>query len=717
MYSEGIMLKSDKELVVIDESWSITIPAECSIIVKTGAEDLQSYLKREKGLDLEIKRIGKVEEQEKVILVVKKGELGVAYPETREPESYGLEVDENRIVICGFDDRGAIYGIYYLEDLMSFRDDVKVEKVKLIKKPLFRWRFATDFTLKFPDENLSFLSHVGVNCLYIHIFPFMEQLVPSDILPEDGVNIVRKEEDLEKVKDICRRAEKYGLDCYIYVRDTFPLTPKIAGPDKKLFMRPFPGYLENEIFNKFPEIRGSAANIEPKSKGWDGGEYLRSYGSRQHYGSDLECFCFSSPLYKSFIKETCKNLFREIPNLKGTILELWDGMLWCDDSCPRCKDKSLISRWAEFTKIIDESAKSVREDAETVVYPWGMTWNKAKRKEYISKIPRDTIVWCSPTDGAKQYVDGEYIHDFYWFDWSISVSEPGESYLTYLEAAKDTGKKPVVHLAVGPYPPVPFINSKQFEYGKKHGLEGYYAADAKSLCRSITAEIVKWSTWEDQKTVEEEILPLIAKVDYGEAAAPLVIEGWKKIGEAHEKIPEGDYFFYWMEMAVPKSPLPLVDNLADFVDLMNPWGIIPSRKLSDVGYLQNLMRCYIKSEKIALKALDLFKRASKKAVSEKQRTNLEKALVDAEYFHAVALSKRNMMNYLLLIQTEPWSNNKKAKIIQDEIKNVIVLKKCIEKEPLLGYNCWWGWNIQPEALRKKESDLKLALEILRKKEA
>jgi hypothetical protein len=147
---------------------------------------------------------------------------------------------------------------------------------------------------------------------------------------------------------------------------------------------------------------------------------------------------------------------------------------------------------------------------------------------------------------------------------------------------------------------------------------------------------------------------------------------------------------------------------------MNPWGIIPSRKLSDVGYLQKLMRCYIKSEKIALKALDLFKRASKKAVSEKQRTNLEKALVDAEYFHAVTLSKRNMMNYLLLIQTEPWSNNKKIKIIQDEIKNVIVLKKCIEKEPLLGYNCWWGWNIQPEALRKKEGDLKLALEILRK---
>jgi len=705
--SEGKILKADKELVVVDESWSIDVPVECSLVVKTGAEDLQSYLKRKKGLSLEIRKISEMEIQGKIILIVKKGELGVSYPELKESESYILEIDDNKITICGFDDRGAIYGIYYLEDLMGFQDDAKIGKTKLVKKPLFRWRFATDFSLKFPDENLSFLSHVGVNCLYVHIFPFMEQLVPSDILPQDGINIVRNEKDLERVKDICSRAQKYGLDCYIYVRDTFPLTPKLAGEEK--FMRPFPGYLENEIFEKFPDVRGSAANIEPRSMGWGGGEYLR------RYDSELHNFCFSSPTFQLFIRETCKNLFKEIPNLKGTILELWDAMLWCDDSCPRCRGKSLSLRWAEYTKIIDESAKSVRREAETVVYPWGMTWNKEKRRDYISKIPKGTIIWCSPTDGAKQYIDGEYIHDFYWFDWSISVSEPGESYLSYVMATKETGKEPVVHLALGPYPPVPFINSKQLECGKKYGLVGYYAADAKSLYPSITAEVVKWSTREDQKTVEEEILPHIAKVDYGDAAAPLIIEGWRKMGEAHEKIPEGDYFFYWMEMAVPKLPLPLVDNLADFINMFKPWGIIPLRKLSDVQYLQKLMRCYVKSEKTSLEALDLFKKASKNPSSADQRENLEKALVSAEYFHAVAVSKRNMLNYLYIIQTEPWSDDRKVEIIKDELENVAILEECIRKEPILGYNCWWGWNIQPEALTKKVNDLKLALEILTKK--
>ena len=82
------------------------------------------------GLSLRLVRTDDIRRQKKVskIVYITKGsvpELGEALD---TPRSYRLIADEDRIILCGHDERGAAQVSYYLEDLMNMKRAPIVKK-------------------------------------------------------------------------------------------------------------------------------------------------------------------------------------------------------------------------------------------------------------------------------------------------------------------------------------------------------------------------------------------------------------------------------------------------------------------------------------------------------------------------------------------------------------------------------------------------------------
>ena len=105
--------------VEVTEEWEIVIPENADRVILTAAKDLQDYFFTSMGLSLRLIRSNniKVEAEnglQKIVFITKE-----ATPELGEsldtPRSYRFIASENRIVLCGYDERGAAQA--YLKSL------------------------------------------------------------------------------------------------------------------------------------------------------------------------------------------------------------------------------------------------------------------------------------------------------------------------------------------------------------------------------------------------------------------------------------------------------------------------------------------------------------------------------------------------------------------------------------------------------------------------
>ena len=184
----------------------------------------------------------------------------------------------------------------------------------------------------------------------------MESLTPSDRFPWDGYWIRWDRQKVARINEVFNMAQKYGMDCWLYVRGTQafrahyePFTAEWFDPGEK-------------VFQKYPDVKGSYR-----------GMCLMSCNTRQ-WSRWCTPPCWSSKNYQRFVRETCQNLFRNMPNLKGIIVEPMDQTLWCDDTCDACRGKTLGTKVADYVKQLREAAMLVRPDAQVALFHWGFPY-------------------------------------------------------------------------------------------------------------------------------------------------------------------------------------------------------------------------------------------------------------------------------------------------------------------------------------------------------
>ncbi|GAA3403169.1 hypothetical protein ACFFNY_06075 [Paenibacillus hodogayensis] len=223
----------------IDETWRIVISEEASPPVVHVAKDLQDYLFTSMNVSVLLTKASDLGEAaeggERLIVLGNLNQLSAYGGELEEPRSYRIVSGADRIVVCGFDDRGVGQGSYFLEDLMNLREAPFVSSQDTIRKPLFSPRMIhSGWGLDvYPDAHLSAMAHAGIDAILVFVKDIDE--TPFGYL------------DFNHVID---RADLHGLDVYMYSYLTSKKHPD--DPDAEAYYDSTYG----RILKQYPRFKG-----------------------------------------------------------------------------------------------------------------------------------------------------------------------------------------------------------------------------------------------------------------------------------------------------------------------------------------------------------------------------------------------------------------------------------------------------------------------------
>lgn len=109
---------------LILDTMQIVLPAESTAVEQTAANELQTYVKRISGTELEIVTEGSTEAATGIYVGATDFAAAneVTYPETTFQEGWAIKAVGQNLVVTGGETRGVLYGVYHLlEDVLGVR--------------------------------------------------------------------------------------------------------------------------------------------------------------------------------------------------------------------------------------------------------------------------------------------------------------------------------------------------------------------------------------------------------------------------------------------------------------------------------------------------------------------------------------------------------------------------------------------------------------------
>ena len=245
---------SSSDMVLPAEGWTVLIPAQAGPVLRQAAEDFRDYLGRAMQVRVALDTKTTFEgwrTMTRAILAGTREQIPGCGAGLRGRKDYQVMVTPDQIVVCGFDERGAMYGLYNLEARMNLREAPILSKdLNTVRRSLFGTRMTLSGLgwMEWPDRYLSILSHYGFDSIYASVYAN-----PNGAPAGPPYNDMMRRQDPARMHDLIRRAARYGLNVYCPIMHHLDGTPENEAVLRKLV---------RDIVTEFPEIRGYVLLIE-----------------------------------------------------------------------------------------------------------------------------------------------------------------------------------------------------------------------------------------------------------------------------------------------------------------------------------------------------------------------------------------------------------------------------------------------------------------------
>jgi hypothetical protein len=464
--------------IIIDDTWDIVIPENADRVVLNAAKDLCDYFFISMGvfvrlIKTNVNNIKKETEHgvNKIILATK--EIMKNLSENLDtPRSYRFICSEDKVVICGYDERGTAQGCYYLEDLMNLKSAPVIKKNDVCRKPLFSPRMVhSGYGLDmFPNEHLSAIAHAGMDSILV----FTKDV---DTTPNGYLDF----------NELIYRAAGYGIDVYAY---SYLKSTKHPGDvDAKSYYESTYG----RVFEKCPGLKGVVLvgeSVEFPSKDPHTSGKLRLEGNHGGKPSPGWWPCYDYPQWLNLVKKVIRQHNPEA-----------DIVFWTYNWGYVDKEHRL------------ELIKNLPTDISLQV-TFEM-FEKIRTGSIISTCVDYTLFFEGP---------GQYF---------VSEAELAHERGIRLYTMSNTGGL-TWDIGVIPYEPTPYQWMRRYDGLHKArqnwGLSGLMESHHFGWWPSFISELAKWSYWSPSPS-SDEVLRMIAKRDFGEENVETVIEAWKAWSE------------------------------------------------------------------------------------------------------------------------------------------------------------------------------------------
>ena len=458
----------------------------------------------------------------------------------------------------------------------------------------------------------------------------LRKFAKVDVFPEFGEN---SDEILARLRDLCRRAARFGIRVYLYMNEPMGLDE------------------DDPFWKLYPQVQGPTCRFKPVS-------YL----------------CSSTPEVKRYLRESCRYVFTKVPELAGVLLitaSEYPSHCWCHTRmpgnaeqleemvtegkiCPRCATRTPQEVIGEIVTLIRDGVKAAVPEAEVIAWNW--SWNMYEpdpQSGVLEHLPEDAIVMGDFGRGMPtRALDFEYAND----EYSIKVIGPSPRFTGCADFQRGRGMPIYAKVQIGTThenPDVPYLPALQKIAEKWRalvdtGVTGMMTCWNFGNMPSLATEVAGEMTWGPQPEPAEAVLRVAAR-NFGPEAAADVAAGWQQLCRAQDDFPgsipvmyygpisRGPAFHFVFDQVDQKFPRSwLLDTVTggDRLDWVNPFGA------------EKVLECYRATADQWAEGVATMRRALAKAEGA-DRARLEREIGVAELCRLQLVSAANVTDFLL----------------------------------------------------------------------
>jgi len=475
------------EMALPEQGWTLVWNRHSSPMLENAARDFQDYLQTSMEVRVTAESRDSLEQWERLrrtIVVGTRDQLPGCGSQFRGPKDYQILVSPDRLTVCGYDERGVMYGLYNLEARMNLREGPFLPgELKTVRHSLYNTRMVLSWMgwMEWPDNLLSHLAHDGFDAIFTSVYANPNgDRGPADTSTEFYARLlfrIRKQ-DPARMRDLIERASRFGIKVYTPIIYQYLGTPESEAGLRKLV---------RDILRDFPDIRGYVLLTE--------GFYYKEWRAG-HADNEEE------------MQEWARN-------------------------------------WTRAVSIVAEECHRV--DSAIEILPWEYNIDfrpeKATLKRYfIQQLPEGTIPLLTWENGKSFEIDGlrGYLRDY-----SLNQIGPAEVTEAQIEEARNRRMK--VYSKVDtfaswqfgtiPYLPFPYQWHARYQALEKHGVSGTLESWSSGYKPNFIAEMRAWYCWSGAPPLED-LLGAIARRDFGAGAEKLVLKAWDHFSRAIRLVPD-----------------------------------------------------------------------------------------------------------------------------------------------------------------------------------
>lgn len=475
------------ELALPERGWKLVWDQRNSPVLQNAVRDFQAYLDKSMRVQVEAESrdsLAAWESLSRSIVVGTRDQLPGCGTTLKGPKDYEILATPQRLTVCGYDERGAMYGLYNLEARMNLREAPFLPAdLKTVRHSLYSSRMVHSWMgwMEFPDPLLSRLAHDGFDSIFASVYANPNgDRTTAESSTEFYARLLFKvrRQDPSRMRDLINRAARFGIKVYTPIIYQYLGTLESEAGLRKLV---------RDIVKEFPDIHGYVLLTEGFwYKQWGGG-----------HGAN-----------KSYVEDWARN-------------------------------------WSRAVGIVAEECHRINPAIEVLPWEYNIDFrpqNADLKRYFIQQLPADTIPLLTWENGKGFEIDGM---QGYLRDYSLSQIGPAEVTHAQIEEARQRGMK--VYSKVDtfaswqfgtvPYLPFPYQWHDRYEALKKYGVNGTLESWSSGYSPNFITELRAWSCWSDAPPFEE-LLGRIATRDFGAGGKEMVLKAWDRFSRAIRLVPD-----------------------------------------------------------------------------------------------------------------------------------------------------------------------------------
>lgn len=475
------------EMSLPGTGWKLIRLKNSGIVIRTAALDFQNYLHVSHHVEIETEERDSLNNWKKLrrsIVVGTREQLPGCGSTLRSSKDYEIRVTPDSIVVCGYDERGAMFGLYNLEARMNIREAPFLpNSLKTTRHSLYDSRIVLSWMgwMEWPDSLLSHLAHDGFDSIFVGVYTNPNgDRTTAETSTDFYARLlyqVRKQ-DPDKLKDLIKRVSRYGIKVYTQIIYQYLGTKESEEGLSKLI---------RDIVNEFPEIQGYILLTE--------GFWYKRWGGGHGAG-------------KEYLEEWARN-------------------------------------WSYAVGIVEEECHKVNPDIKILPWEYNIDFRpqSAEIKRYfIQQLPAKTIPMLTWENGKSFEIDGMqgYLRDY-------SLNQIGPAEVTAAQVDEAMKRAMAVFSKVDtfaswqygtiPYLPCPYQWHKRYQALEKYGVSGTLESWSSGYKPNFISSLRAWTCWTDSLS-HDELLRQTASLIFGKEQQEQVLKAWDHFSRAIRFVPD-----------------------------------------------------------------------------------------------------------------------------------------------------------------------------------